>query len=54
MILDLKNYIKASYDNLLSRVPGETLSEETKQMYYTPVNEFTLENAKKKTLKGAL
>ena len=26
----------------------KTLSEETKQMYYTPVNEFALEDAKDK------
>ena len=56
MILDFKDYIKASYDHLLSSVPGETLSEETKQMYYTPFNEFALEEAKDKintTLKEA-
>ena len=57
VILDFKDYIKASYDHLLSSVPEENPSEETRQMYYTPVNEFALEDAKNKiniTLKEAL
>ena len=49
MIHGFEDCIKASYNHLLSSVPGETLSKETKQMFCTTVNEFALEDAKDKT-----
>ena len=58
VILNFKDYLKACYTHLLSSVPNQTdVTEESTKMYYKPVNEFALEEAKTKiidTLKEAL
>ena len=57
VILDFQDYLKSCYDHLLSSIPGQDLEEEENpKLYYEPVNEFALENAKNKiidTLKEA-
>ena len=42
VILNFDDYIKESYDHLISKVPGNN------QRYYEPVNEFALEEVKNK------
>ena len=47
VILNFQDYIKACYEHLLSSVPSESEHDiNDPKMYYKPVNEFALEEAK--------
>ena len=47
MIVDFQEYMKSCYNHLLSSMPS---NDEAPKLYYTPVNEFALEEAKTKIL----
>ena len=51
IILDFQDYLKSCYDHLLSSLLSQSLEQETNpKLYYAPVDEFSLERAKKTIL----